>query len=763
MIFDYLNGLKYSAMNLNETKGWYNRVCELLRMHRLIDALDKISSVIPANGITVFSEQLDEIRFTYSNMLTYSLKGIEDPSRKQIYNHLLISTYELADQVKLGLLNQPGHQIAAAKLDLDRQARRDSEDLAENLLGLSFDHELNDMLHNTALFNDETESEQAILHRKAILRAFHHLWLTNNFTEDDSRVVSRIFESSSLPWYEKAMMVSALTLGLIRGFDVRKIELLINLHSHDDPQISQRALVGILLSFSLYDRRFAIYPQLNTAVLALGFDDSFANDAVAAITQIIRSKDTDRITRKFRDEIIPDIIKFNEDLSEKLNLDKLLRSDEEIDKNPDWEKYFDNQPDLVQKLEELTNMQMEGADVFLGAFSMLKSFDFFHDLHNWFMPFYREHYAVVHALRGEAPGFGDILMKGIENSPYMCNSDKFSFVLNIGNLPNPQKEVMAQMFSAETEQFEELMNEETTDPQLRKRRIIIQYIQDLYRFFKLHRLRHETGDIFQLPLDSHNTDVFSGIISDPLVYKKLAVFYFDNYHYEEALTIFEKLSALGENNAELYEKSGYCHQQLEHFHQAIAMYRKADLFDTNRKWLIGKIAQCYLKLSDSPLALNAYLELSALEPENLRTTAALGTCYLNLGEFDKALECFYAIDFAEPGSARVMRPVAWCLFVLNRIPESEEYYRQLIDMEPNAYDFMNAGHVALCLGDKQLAAKYYKMSIQNRGGDLKSFLRGFAADQKLLVANGVDSADIPLILDYVRIILRTDAGGNMGN
>lgn len=743
-------------MNIAETNDWYNRVCDLLRQYRLIDALDKISSVIPAGGITDYAEQLDEIRFTYNNMLTYAVKGIADPSRKQIFNHLLISIYELADHVKLGLLNQPGMRIAAMKQELDRQIRLDSEDMAENLLGLSFDHELNEMLRSTALFDDESESEQAIRHRKAILRAFHHLWLPNKFTEDDAGVVSRIFDSSSLPWYEKAMMVSALTLGIVRCFDVRKIELLIALYNQDDPQISQRALVGILISFGLYDKRFAVYPQLEAAVLALGFNDAFANDSVTVITQIIRSKDTDRITRKFREEIIPDIIRFNEDLSEKLNLDKLLRSDEEVDKNPDWEKYFDNQPDLVKKLEELTNMQMEGADVFLSAFSMLKSFDFFDEIHNWFMPFYREHYAVVKALKSEAPEFGNVLLNGIENSPYMCNSDKFSFVLNIGNLPQAQKDVMAQMFSAEAEQFEELMNEETADPQLRKRRIIIQYIQDLYRFFKLHKLRHETGDIFQLPLDIHDAAVFSGIISDPVYYKKIAGFYFDNFHFGEALTIYNKLGEMGENNAELYEKSGYCLQQMDRYDEAIAMYRKADLFDSNRKWLLGKIAQCYLKKSDSQEALNAYIELLALEPDNLRTTASIGTCYLNLGKFEKALEYFYAIDFAEPGSARAMRPVAWCLFALGRIPESAEYYRQLLEMDPNAYDFMNAGHVAFCLGNRQLAVDYYKNSIHYRDGDLNAFLKAFVADRKLLVANGINPDEIPLIIDYVRINLTSD-------
>ena len=50
------------------------------------------------------------------------------------------------------------------------------------------------------------------------------------------------------------------------------------------------------------------------------------------------------------------------------------------DKNPEWETFFKESPDVYNKLEEFTNLQMEGADVFLGAFAMLKQFDFFNEI-----------------------------------------------------------------------------------------------------------------------------------------------------------------------------------------------------------------------------------------------------------------------------------------------------------------------------------------------------------------------------------------------
>ncbi|MFH1120517.1 MAG: tetratricopeptide repeat protein [Bacteroidota bacterium] len=745
-------------MNIQEIVEWYKRINYLLDKGRVLDAFDKIASAMPKGSYSIINEQLDELRFTYTNLLKYKVQGIEDPQSKEIYNSLIINTYELADQLKLELINQPGYRIASIKHDLEKQMQLNNEDLAGNLLGLSFDYELNEMLRSTALYEDESESESAAKHRKAIQRAFNFLWLNNRFSEDDTKVVGQIFESNSFPWYEKSLLVSSLTLGLVRTFDLRRIELLIKLYAHSNPQVSIRALVGILIAFCLYDKRISLVPKFSVILQLLKDDESFELDVLTIIKQIMRAKDTDRITRKFRDEIVPEIIRFNEDLSEKLNLEKLLQSDEEADKNPDWEKYFDNQPDLVRKLEDLTNMQMEGNDVFLGAFSMLKNFGFFNDIHHWFMPFYREHFAIVAALRNENENTREIFLKGIENSPYMCNSDKFSFILNLSIMPEGQKEMMAQMLSGEAEQFEELINEELADPALRKKRIAIQYIQDLYRFFKLNSIKTETGDVFSYPLEVYNTRTLTGLVVSPIFYKSIAAFCFDLDHFNEAYNIYQKLMDMGENYAELYEKSGYCLQQEGLYDNAIAMYQKADLFDTNRKWLLGKMAHCYLKSLQRKEAFDIYLELSRMEPDNIKYLAAAGTCCLNMGDTAKALEYFYRIDFIEPGTAKSMRPVAWCLFTLGRLDEADNYYNQLLGMEPNAFDYMNAGHVSFCQGNRQKATDYYVQSIFKRSGDQRTFLKAFIEDRKFLMQNGVNENDIPLMLDFVRIRYQNESG-----
>ncbi len=735
-----------AVMNIYETEQWHNKVLELLRQLRIHEAIEFMSKI----SVERFQPSLDEVRFTYNNILAYTGKGVDDPMGKNIFNHLMVSLYEVADMMKLHFLEQSGSKLSAIKADLEKHAQKEQEDLSQNLLGLSFDNELQDILRSASLFDDETESETAKNHRQAISRVFFNLWLTDKFSENDEQIMGRIFNSSSIPWFEKSMMVSALTLGTVRCFDVRRINVMINLYDHPDIQISQRALFGIIISILLHDKRIQYYQPLYNRILSLKENPTFKEDALGVIIQFYRSRDSERYSRKLNEEILPQVIKLNAELYEKLDFDKLMEKGDPIDKNPDWEKFFDSQPGLTRKLEELSEMQMEGIDVFLNAFAMLKSFPFFNEVPNWFIPFYSTNYAVQQALSKEDKSLTDILLSSIDLQTYMCNSDKFSFILNMPYMPDAQKQMIMQMFESEAEQLRELKEEEQSDPALGKKRIIIQYTQDLYRFFKLHPLKNEIGDIFQKRLEVQESTVFTTLFEDPDFYRSVAYYFFDSGNYDNALQVFNYMIEIGSNYAELYEKAGYCKQMKGLYNEAIILYQRADLFDTNHKWILRKIAQCSMATGDIEQALDCYLELHSLEPDNIRVNASIGTCYLELDKPEQALEYFYRIEFSEPGSSSAMRPVAWCLFLLNRIEEANNYYEQLLEMDPNGTDLMNAGHVAFALKDRGRALKLYRQSIEARNDGQKSFIKSYNKDRRHLIANGVSNNDAALMLDYLR-------------
>ena len=112
---------------------------------------------------------------------------------------------------------------------------------------------------------------------------------------------------------------------------------------------------------------------------------------------------------------------------------------------------------MYQKLEQFSKMQIEGADVFLGAFAMLKHFDFFKELANWFIPFHGRNSSVLDAFEGLKEHMDvHAFIEGLEHSTVMCNSDKYSFCLNVQHMPEQQRKMMVDLFNLEMKSMNEL-------------------------------------------------------------------------------------------------------------------------------------------------------------------------------------------------------------------------------------------------------------------------------------------------------------------
>src|SRR6056297_1969714 len=102
---------------------------------------------------------------------------------------------------------------------------------------------------------------------------------------------------------------------------------------------------------------------------------------------------------------MPELWKMRSTLEDKLNIEDLLKDKMLEDKNPEWERVFQDTPGLYDKMEEFSNLQMEGSDVFLSAFAMLKRFPFFNEINNWFLPFYKENYYFAETFSEVKEGF----------------------------------------------------------------------------------------------------------------------------------------------------------------------------------------------------------------------------------------------------------------------------------------------------------------------------------------------------------------------
>ena len=144
------------------------------------------------------------------------------------------------------------------------------------------------------------------------------------------------------------------------------------------------------------------------------------------------------------------------------------------------------------------------------------------------------------------PGNEDLnqrLFDSLEHAFYICNSDKYSFVLNFQAIPAQQRNLIVTNFEAELAQMKEMASEEQMlDQSLGENAIIIQYIQDLYRFFKIFPNRGEFEDIFRKKISFKDLYFYKTFFEQEQFTLKLAEFYFEKGHFYEAIDLFEYLS-----------------------------------------------------------------------------------------------------------------------------------------------------------------------------------------------------------------------------
>jgi tetratricopeptide (TPR) repeat protein len=742
-------------MDIKKTIQQHKQVCNLAAEKRIKQSLDILADMIPGASSGDLRDEYENVVMTYRNMLTYTIEGIKDPERNKIYLKLIQSILELSDQIRQDILSHhSGWNTYWVKQQAEKEQRLTGKTIVETVDDLIFKSELDEWLKLSNEINPDPESEITKRHKQLIKNIFNHLWLTDYYGEAEESLINIILNSGKFRWYESSIFTTAITLSSLRTWQTEKPLYLVRIYKSGQEQVMERALSGLILNLHYYNGRISLYPELTTIITNMAKAPGFREQCRIIILQTIRSRETEKLSRKLHDEILPQVARLKPRIEEKLDLDNILPKDKNEEKNPDWAEMFSDSEEIFKTMEELTKLQMEGADVYMSAFANLKHFDFFKDFQNWFIPFYPDHEVVDEIFRDEILGPGtNELAEAMYKTPYICNSDKYSLILNLKYLPSNQKSMMLKVFRMELEGLQQLNDEDTvTDPNRNFRTNVTQYLQDFYRFFKLSPYKKEFEDIFTGKLDIYNSQFFRMTCNAPEAEAGLADYFFSRDFYDDALVLYLRQVKEKPDDVQLYEKIGYCLQENSDFEEALKYYRRAELID-RKAWTIKKIGLCLRRLGRNEEALEYYLQAGSMEPENIHTTIMTAHCYLDLKEYEEALKYYFRMEYGDPGNLKILRPIAYCYFALGKFDDSTKYYERLSAGKLNAHDMINMGHLALCKGKKKEAVDLYRQSIISGEINKEKFMSIFAEDRNMLISLGVNSDDLPILLDYLLFII----------
>jgi tetratricopeptide (TPR) repeat protein len=729
-------------MTVSEISQLYERIIDHIRYARLKEAFSGLGFLLQQNGFGKAYDKLNETENKYRYMLKYRLEGFPDPDFDK-------SSFGIRRQL-MGLAEEALHawmtrNSPAYYYDRIRVQKIGSLDTLSGLI------ELMRTVGEKSTLVELVESEDRQVKRYQLLRSrenaagqvFLKILVSEPWTDEEQTYLTYVFQDPVIFGYEKALFVSALLLSLQMRFDVRKILFLMEMCNHTEGEVSQRSLVALVLTLYAYDSRLFLYPEIGIKLNALleespGLDESF----VRVFYQCIRAKDTEQVTKRMQEEILPEMNKMGSAIQEKLREGEDL-SDE---LNPDWQNMMENSEFSI-KMQQFSDMQLEGIDVYMGTFSMQKAYTFFLDFHNWFLPFHTSNSGLQELFKDERPE-GKSVLDAVLNSDFLCSSDKYSFCFNLLQVPASYRSSMSSQINAESEAYEEIKKSRLgINSKYRLEQISNRYIQDLYRFFRLHNRRKDFQDPFASSLDFHRTSVLGSLMQGEEALRRIGLFYFKNKHFPEALDLIDRLLELIPEDSELHQKRGYCLQQLQQPEAALQAFMKAELIRPDSLWVLKRIGGLYRQLKQPVKAMSYYQKAASMSVDDFQLTMNIGHSYFEAGNYVEALNQYFKAELISDGSSKTWKPLAWCLFICRKYDHAAKYYAKILGGNPTLEDYLNAGHVEWCQGRPAKAVEFYKKGIRLTHTILPEFLELFRKDYTELKRHGIAESEISVLRD----------------
>lgn len=733
-----------------------HRIEALLAEGRVESALDLLDN--PAEGLPLlrpYRSRLGQLREQYGYMADFVMRGLPDPNLPESVNDLSVNILGVADEMRRTLLAADAPTLCYSMVrTASVRPMRTLAEMADEYRSIA------SRLALASLAEDPARASRDLTVRaEGIAREiFNRLWITHPLTAADAEAFASLLADPSLPASLPALAVSGLTLGLMEWYDERRLMMLADAYARPDVSdaVAVRALSGLLLGLWLYRSR----PRsraLRLRLEALAEEERWASDVRMVNMQMTRARDTERLTRKFRDEVLPDMMRLKPEI-ERLGRQTTDLDPAAMEENPEWAELLEKSG-LADRLKEMQEIQEEGGDILMGTFAQLKSFPFFHEPSNWFLPFTADHSAL--AASADLAPMLDILGG---NTPF-CDSDRWSMALSLGQLPAEQRRMVDAQLRMQAEQIEAVRAASLQGANPGREALAVSYVRDLYRFVKLFRRKMEFKDPFALGLNLPALSELSDVFDDADTLRLIGEFYFRRHYWEDAFGIFRRLDLLITPEAGIYQKMGYSLQSLGRLPEAIEYYERADMLDPSSRWTRRRLAACYRATGSYEKALRYYRSLEADSPEaasDVNLALSIGFCLVKLRRFDEALKVLFKAEYLGADSPKALRAIAWCTLLGGDYDRCRTYTARLsAKADPTPEDHLNAGHLELLTGHPAEAAERYAASIAARDFDTDAFVAAVRRDfEQLPGLAALDPLPLGIVLD--RAILRSrDLGARL--
>lgn len=712
----------------------YKEIKDLICKGMLECAISKLKK----EASSAHSDEIEGILTTYSYMKEYMLEGVDDSQRKNLFGRLLCQTYELLNAINTEN-EEPGNPgIFYQKLRVRNSAGYRSIGNIVSELETYTETIALDKAIDAGKYSIEANKR----HESNSIALFDSIWTNTRMSNSNIEELKGMFESGLVPTEDKILAIGAIMMSLLATFDIKKYLFIIDCCNSSDKEIKARATVVFLIASYLYDDIIPLYTEATDRIKLLEENPELKESLTTVIIQFLKTLDTKTIDKKFKDEIIPELMRKQKELKDKMGND-LIDENSFNEMNPEWQADMENSP-LAKKIKEIGDLQQEGFDVYMGTFAQLKTFPFFRETANWFYPFTTSHSQINSLFPGNGEGKATV-MSSILKTRSLCDSDKYSFCFMLTQVPESQRGMLTAQMDAQIEQQinDSIRMEQTAND------ISNTYIQNLYRFHNLNSHRAEFKNVFNDVTKIAETRSVRQLVDNPQSNLMIAEFLFKNSHYMLSYPYYQKYLAETEcTDDKLYQRIGYNAQRLGLFDEAIKMYTTADSISPNNAWVLSHLALCYTMTGDMERALDFYRLIQLMQPDNMKITLQTCKCLIKDGQYRKATDMLYKIYFEQPENASALRMLGWCMFETGNRTETEKLFSAVKEsgtkMTPN--DHANLAHALWINGKARNAMTEYAECLAASPETFESVMKD---DAHILNRYGINDVDIMIMKDMI--------------
>ena len=197
----------------------------------------------------------------------------------------------------------------------------------------------------------------------------------------------------------------------------------------------------------------------------------------------------------------------------------------------------------------------------------------------------------------------------------------------------------------------------------------------------------------------------------------LALIYTTRKDYNKASEEYEKiltsLSDADPQNAEIYGYLGQLYYSQKQYQKAIAQFEKVlTLNPTDNADLVYLVGSLYLEVKNKAKALEFFDRALKIQPDNDEVLNSLGYLYSeDANRLDEALGLVERAVKISPSNGAYWDSLGWIYFKKGNNTKALEYLNKANGLLKDPVIYEHLGDVYFQMGDKEVAKKFWKLSI----------------------------------------------------